>query len=181
MFADVGLEGEGVRLTPLRPEDSARLFEWINDRDLVSLNAPFEPVDEAGHRRWFEQVQEREDVEIFAIRLRDDDRLVGSCQLRGLAPGKPDCELQIRIGDRSAWDRGHGTEAVGLLVCHAFDDLGLTSVSLDVFATNPRAIRAYEKAGFARRSVREGGAVIEGEPVDVVEMEITAGARDPDA
>ena len=165
------LEGEGVRLTPLGPEDSPQLFEWINDRDLVTLNAPFEPVDEESHRRWFKGIQDRDDVEIFAIRLRDDDRLIGSCQLIEITPADESCRLQIRIGDRSAWDRGHGTEAVELLVRHAFDDLGLASVGLDVFATNPRAIRAYEKAGFARRAVREAGAMIEGEPVDVVEME----------
>ena len=166
------MEGEGVRLTPLRPEDSLQLFEWINDRELVTLNAPFEPVDADAHRSWFEGVQDREDIEIFAIRLRDDDRLIGSCQLLEIAPAKGTCRLQIRIGDRSAWDRGHGTESVELLVRHAFEELALASVGLDVFATNPRAIRAYEKAGFARRTVRQAGAMIEGEPVDVVEMEI---------
>jgi RimJ/RimL family protein N-acetyltransferase len=164
------IEEPNVTLAPLRPEDSEAMFRWINDRELVQLNAPFEPVDRASHDRWFEGIQRREDVEIFAIRLADTERLIGTCQLNEIDRDRGTCELQIRIGEAEGRDRGHGTEAVGLLLRHAFEDLGLDRVHLDVFATNERAIRAYEKAGFVREGVREADVVIDGEEVDVVQM-----------
>ena len=35
------MKAERVRLRPLRREDSALLFDWITDRELVILNASF--------------------------------------------------------------------------------------------------------------------------------------------
>jgi RimJ/RimL family protein N-acetyltransferase len=166
------VEGRLVRLAPLREEDAEPLFRWINDRDLVSLNAPFKPVEWDEHRRWFERIRNTPDAEIFGIRRRADDGLIGSCQLNQIDTGRRRCSLQIRIGERGAWGRGYGTEAVRLLVEHAFDDLGLRRVELEVFLHNERAIRAYRKAGFREQEVKEGATVIDGEPVDVIVMAI---------
>ena len=49
---------------------------------------------------------------------------------------------------REHWGRGHGTEVTRLALAHAFGVLDLHRVELAVFAFNPRAQRAYEKAGF---------------------------------
>jgi RimJ/RimL family protein N-acetyltransferase len=159
-------------LTPLREDDSPTLFRWINDRELVTLSAPFEPVSEEAHRRWFEDVRARDDVEIWAIRIVEGERLIGSCQLREIDPGGRRAELQIRIGEREAWGKGFGTEAVELLVRHAFEDLGLRWIELQVFATNRRAIRAYERAGFTRQHLLREAVEIDGRKVDVVMMAV---------
>ena len=57
-------------------------------------------------------------------------------------------EFGIMIGDKTYWNRGYGTEAVRLLCQHGFNTLNLNRIFLHVFENNPRAIRAYEKAGF---------------------------------
>lgn len=144
-----------IALEPLRDEDSDALFAWINDRELVELSATFRPVSRAEHDAWFAAVRTREDVAAFAI--REDGRLVGTCQL--LVDGD-EAELRIRLGEAGARGRGLGTAAVHLLVAHAFDALGLRRVWLQVFAHNARAIRAYEKAGFTRCGEGAGGATI---------------------
>lgn len=144
-----------IVLEPLRDEDSDALFAWINDRELVELSAAFAPVSRAEHDAWFASVRSREDVAVFAI--REAGRLVGTCQL--LVDGD-EAELRIRIGAADARDRGLGTQAVGLLLDHAFGPLGLRRVWLQVFAHNARAIRAYEKAGFARCGATSAGATV---------------------
>ena len=154
------LRGESVLLTELRDADSPALFRWINDRELVELSSTFAPVDRESHERWFDDVRGRGDVEIFAIRTASDERLVGSCQLRGIDRERGTAELQIRIGERDAWGRGYGTEAVRLLLRRAFEELGLERVELQVFPSNARAIRAYEKAGFSRTGERGGQVVM---------------------
>jgi RimJ/RimL family protein N-acetyltransferase len=133
-----------IALEPLRDEDSGALFAWINDRELVEHSAVYRPVSREEHDRWFAEVTAREDVAIFAI--REDGRLVGTCQL--LVDG-PEAELRIRIGAAAARGRGLGTEAVRALLGHAIGELGLARVWLQVFAANTRAIRSYAKAGFA--------------------------------
>ena len=166
------LTGRTIRLTPLRDADVEPLFEWINDRELVLQSAPFRPVDEAGHRAWFDEVRKRADVAIFAIRPLDGDRLIGTCQLLAIDTRHRTAELQIRIGEEDDRGRGVGTEAVRLLVWHAFRDLDLRRVQLHAFATNQAAIRAYEKAGFRREGVLREGALIDERRLDIVVMGI---------
>jgi UDP-4-amino-4,6-dideoxy-N-acetyl-beta-L-altrosamine N-acetyltransferase len=158
----------GVALAALRPEDSDLLFEWINDHDLVVQSAPFRPIDRAEHDAWFERIRQREDARIFAI--REGDRLVGSCQLHSIHPVHRSAELQIRIGADDARGRGVGSEAVSQLVRFGFDELGLHRICLQVFATNDRAIRLYERAGFRREGVLREAASIDGAWIDVLLM-----------
>jgi aminoglycoside 6'-N-acetyltransferase len=145
----------GIELQPLRDEDSDALFDWISDRKLVELSAVFRPVTREEHDAWFADVRAREDVVIFA--LREEGRLVGTCQL--LIEGD-EAELRIRIGVADARGRGLGTDAVRALVAHGFDALALRRIWLQVFAVNARAIRSYEKAGF-RRCGGDGTALME--------------------
>jgi RimJ/RimL family protein N-acetyltransferase len=144
-----------IALDPLRDEDSEELLRWINDPELVELSASFRPVPRAEHEAWFASVRARDDVAIFAI--REDGRLVGTCQL--LIAGD-EAELRIRIGDAGARGRGLGTEAVRGLAAHGLGERGLRRIWLQVFVDNERAIRAYEKAGFERCGTGAGRTVL---------------------
>jgi RimJ/RimL family protein N-acetyltransferase len=162
--------GTRVELAPLRPADSPALFAWINDRELVTLSAPFRPVSQEEHDAWFDDVRSRDDVRIFGIRLDDGDRLVGTCQLTGIHPLHRSAELRIRLGERGARGKGVGTEAVRLLLAVGFDQLELHRIFLHVFATNEPARRLYEHAGFRTEGVMREAVLIEGEWLDVVFM-----------
>ena len=171
------LKGSRVALAPLTAADSDVLFQWIRDRDLVLLNGPYRPVGEASHRAWFEAVQQRDDVAVFGIRLLDDDRLVGSCQLHSISPVHRSAELQIRIGEPRSRGVGLGTEAVELLLKFAFDDLNLHRVYLHVLSTNGAAIHLYGKTGFVEEGVLRDGAYIDGRYVDLVVMGLLESER----
>ena len=136
------------------------------------LNAGFSPVHESDHLAWFDSIRSRPDVAIFAIRAVADGELIGSCQLLNVDRRHSTAELQIRIGAREARGKGYGTEAVRMLLAHAFRDLGLARVQLHVFATNTPAIRAYEKAGLRHEGVLRSAAFIDGARCDVVVMGI---------
>ncbi len=161
-----------IELAPISTDDAERLYEWINDRELVLLSSAYSPVHEPNHEEWFEQIRSREDVVIFAIRLLDGGELVGSCQLRDIDPRHRTAELLIRIGPEEARGRGVGTQAVQLLLDHAFNDLDLARVHLKVFGGNERALRVYEKAGMRREGTLRKAVYLDGERVDVVVMAI---------
>jgi RimJ/RimL family protein N-acetyltransferase len=170
--AAAALHGQYVRLTPILDEDRERLFAWINEREEVVLNSAYSPVHERDHASWFESIRHRPDAVIFAIRTAETGELIGSCQLRDIDPRHATAELQIRIGASEARDRGYGTEAVRMLLAHAFRDLNLQRVQLHVFADNPRAIRAYEKAGMRREGLLRSAAYVDGRRRDLVVMAI---------
>ena len=50
--------------------------------------------------------------------------------------------------DRPGTAAALGTEATRLLVAHGLGTVGLRTITLSVLATNRRAQRAYDKAGF---------------------------------
>jgi diamine N-acetyltransferase len=70
----------------------------------------------------------------------------------------------IAIGAANCRGQGYGTEATRLMLDYAFNGLGLHSVMLTVYATNPAGLRAYTKAGFReigrrRQSYLQGGTL----------------------
>ncbi|WP_307846950.1 GNAT family protein [Micromonospora sp. D93] len=108
---------------------------------------------------------------------RTVDRATGACVgevvLNDWDPVNRSCNFRTLL-TATGRDRGLGTEAVRLIVGHGFERLGLHRISLEVFAFNPRARRAYEKVGFVvegvlRQVLRDGD-----DWVDAVVMSILA-------
>lgn len=161
-----------IGLTPIKEGDLPVLFRWINDRALVELSSEFKPVSPTEHREWFDRIQQRPDVRIFAIRRAGGSNPIGTCQLLNIDRVKRNAELQIRIGETEARGQGLGTEAVRQLVEFGFRELSLRRISLHVFVTNTAAQRAYEKAGFVREGIIKDAALVEGKKVDAVVMAI---------
>lgn len=167
------MQAKYVRLRPLRKEDSKLLYQWITDRDLFILNAPYKPVSEMEHEKWVESMLlERSDLVLFVIEDLASSLAIGTCQLLNVNARHRSAELQIRIGDESARGKGLGTEAVKLLLNFGFRDLNLHRIYLHVFKANKRAARAYEKCGFHHEGLLRQAAFIDGGWKDVNVMGI---------
>lgn len=166
-----------VRLRPVRQEDSSLLFEWINNRELVVLNAPFRPISKAEHEQWFDSLGARRNLAFFMIEDVDSDLAIGSCQLTNIHDIHRSAELQIRIGRSDFQNKGVGSEAVRLLIEHGFDTLKLHRIMLHVFSTNLRAMHVYKKNGFQQEGVLREAAFIEGCWFDVLVFGLINTAR----
>lgn len=162
------LVGDAVRLRALRDDDAEQLFEWLNTPELARLSAPFRPVHEPTHRDWLRAVADDTTRSAFVIEELADSRLVGLVQLVDIHPVHRNAEMRIRIGDAGARGRGLGTDALRLLLDHAWRDLGLRRVYAYVFDTNARATATYEKVGFEYEGRLRDAAFIEGAWVDVL-------------
>ena len=167
------MQAERIRLRPLQKADASLLYEWITDRTLVIHNAPFWPVSESDHESWIESMMtKRSDLVIFVIEEIDSERTIGTCQLFNINWIHRSAELQIRIGDVTHQGKGLGTDAVTLLCEFGHADLNLHRIYLHVFASNRRAIRAYEKCGFQREGVLREAAFIDGQWSDIFLMSV---------
>lgn len=164
------LQGTRVRLRPLREEDVAPLTAWFNDPDVRYWlhHSEREDATEADFR---EVYMRRGDSTVLALAIEaEGEQLIGVTRLIGIDRTHGRAELTIVIGDRSAWGCGYGTEAMRLLLRHAFEEMGLRRVELITDADNARAIRAYEKCGFVREGVLRQHRLRHGEPLDMVVM-----------
>ena len=151
--------GERIRLRAVENEDVKKFHEWVNDPEVtlgLTLNLPLSMNDE---ERWFERVSSRAPEERpLAIELQAGDgwRLIGNCTFFNIDNVVHSAEIGIMIGEKAVWNQGLGTETVSLLLRHGFETLNLNRISLTVYSGNPRARRAYEKAGFVHEgSLRE--------------------------
>ena len=141
------LRGELVALGPLRREMIDLWLRWFNDLDMLRTLGTVDAATREAEERFYAQATGEGEVN-FAIFELASARPVGTCGLRAVDQRNGTATFGIAIGDRTAWNRGYGSEATRLLLDYAFHWLGLHNVQLHVYANNPRGIRAYEKAGF---------------------------------
>jgi len=183
--------GERIRFRGAEREDLPAFVQWINDPDVLAGIGIYLPFSQAEEDEWFEgMLKHPADEHIMAIEirtqaeregLRTDEvtepgvekwKLIGSCGFFNIDHRARSAELGINIGDKRYWNQGYGTEAVRLLCQHGFHTLNLHRIFLRVFETNPRAIRAYEKAGFTHEGRQRQAEFRNGKYIDVLIMSI---------
>jgi aminoglycoside 6'-N-acetyltransferase len=86
--------------------------------------------------------------------------------------------LDLFIGEPELWNQGHGTAFTRLVLRRLFEREGAGWVLIDPHVDNPRAARAYEKAGFRKVKLLPAHELHEGRMADCWLM--AASAADPD-
>jgi RimJ/RimL family protein N-acetyltransferase len=148
---------------------------WLNNPEVRQGLAHNPPLSQVEEERWFENMLERPgDEHPMVIEIPEGDmwRPIGKCLYMDIDWRNRLAEVGIFIGEVSLWNQGYGSEAMGLLLRHAFDTLNLNRIFLSVFESNPRAIRCYEKAGFVLEGRLRQAEYQDGQFVDVLLMSV---------
>lgn len=170
-------EGASVYLAPLSPDeiDVARYVAWVNDRETVRhLGVGNFPVTAQGVLDYVRSFEGRTDGMIFAIHEKAADRHVGNIALHLIDWKDRHGEIGILIGERDARGRGYATEAIGLVVRHAFDRLGLHKLYAGVISGNEASKRAFEKNGFSVEGVLREHFFVDGAYHDAFRLGLLA-------
>lgn len=168
------LRGERALLRPFTEEDVPVMARILSDPEVIRLTgSPDEAFGLDRLRAWYGSRNDQTDRLDLGIVDRASGELVGEAVLNDWDEPNRNCNFRILIGPGGR-DRGLGTEAVRLIVGHAFEQLGLHRVSLCVLSHNPRARRAYEKAGFVAEGVNRQSVRQSGEWIDEIRMAILA-------
>lgn len=150
------LRGKNVYLVPLDVTNAEVARAWINDPDvntwLLTGQIPLSRDAELGFYATAEENARTRTGFVFEIHLRDGDRYIGNCGLEHVDLVHRNAEVGIVIGERDAWGKGLGGDALVTLLRFAFDTLGLHAVQISVFEGNTRAHDLYRRLGFT-----EGG------------------------
>lgn len=169
------IHGERVRLRAVERSDVEKFHAWINDPEVTEGLALYLPMSMRDEESWFEGLASRPPQEKpLAIECRDGDgwKLIGNSGFFDLDHTAHSGEIGIMIGDKTYWNRGYGTEAMNLLLRHGFETLNLHRIFLRVYASNQRAIRSYEKAGFSHEGRLRDAVYKRGRYDDVLMMSI---------
>ncbi|MVU81501.1 GNAT family N-acetyltransferase [Nocardia sp. ET3-3] len=157
----------------LRDPEVRRLTGSVNDE--TAALAPEDPADAERLRAWYSTRATQPDRLDLAVVDLATGECVGEAVLNQWDPGNQSCNFRILLAP-SSHGRGFGTEATRLIIGYGFDKLGLHRISLEVYAFNPRARRAYEKAGFRpegvlRQSLRYGDQWIDATVMSILAPE----------
>jgi len=171
----VTILGERVALGPERAALLPTARRWLDDFTLrrtqggtpipytqEAMAALYAEGDDGGRRA------------LFIIYRRADWRPLGFTAWQAIDRRDRTAEFVIGIGEADCRGQGYGTEAARLRLDYAFTALGLHSVMLTVYATNPAGLCAYTRAGFREIGRRRESHLQDRRLWDTVYMECLA-------
>jgi RimJ/RimL family protein N-acetyltransferase len=157
------LVGECVTLRQLDGHDSDAVWEMVHDaegNDLTATTGTFtrQQIDD-----WCQSRPAQNERLDLAIVENTTGEFAGEAVLNDFEATTDSCGFRIALRGPAWFGRGLGTEATRLIVAHGLDTIGLSSISLEVLARNPRAQAVYRKVGFVseRRFDEDGESWIE--------------------
>ena len=149
-------EGEQIRFGPIDYEKDPEIeSKWTHDAEFMRLYeiAPARPLSAAMVKKQYEklekQVEEDKNLYYFAIRAREDDRLIGKATIQWIEWTNGNGWLRLGIGAAGDRRKGYGAQALRMLLRFTFGELNLYRVSAAVPEYNEAAIALLKKAGFA--------------------------------
>jgi len=168
MLTDQLFEGQFVRFAPPDADRDVELVsKWTHDPEYLRLLSTdiAKPLSPGQIKKQYEELDkdaEKHNAFNFAVRLKEDDRLIGFARLYRVEWTHGTGSVQIGLGDRNDRGKGYGTEVLHMLLRYAFDELNLYRLTAVTVEYNTGAIRFFERAGFSvevrrRQAVQRDG------------------------
>ena len=155
-------ERDGYTLRPICAEDAQAYWEqgFGADPEVDRLTGSRSDFTRDEVLAYFHRCLEADDRADFLI-TGPDGRILGESVVNEIDWETRCGNFRIALFRSDSCGKGIGSWAVRMTRDYAFEALGLHRLELDVFSFNPRAIRAYETAGFRREGARRE-AVLDG-------------------
>jgi len=143
------ISGKKVRLRAFREDDLKNVVAWINNPVVTRYLTHMRPWSMVEERVWLDRAMRNDDpTAVTYVVESSDGEYAGSIGLMHIDGRNRNAEVGIVIARPEDWGRGLGTEAMLILLRHAFEEMNLHRVMLRVFTFNERALRSYAKLGF---------------------------------
>ena len=148
-------EGKDIRFGPIDHEKDPEIeSKWTHDSDFMRLMEinPARPMSAAIIKKQYEklekQIDENKNLYHFAIRAREDDRLIGKADVQWIEWTNGNGWIQLGIGSVEDRRKGYGTQTLNMLIRFAFAELNLFRVSARIPEYNEAALALFKRFGF---------------------------------
>ena len=136
-----------IGITPLGLQHLEPYLLMLADPESRRLTATTEAFDRPKIVDWLATRAATANRRDWAI-VDPGGRFLGEVVLNEFDDAKNSMNLRIALAGAWAFDLSIGRQAISLALEHAFDELMLSKVTLEVLVANIRAIRCYESVGF---------------------------------
>lgn len=143
------ISGKKVRLRAFREDDLKNVLAWLNNPAVTRYLSSMRPWSVVEERGWLDRAMRNDDPTAVTYVIESaDGEYAGSIGLMHIDGRNRRAEVGVVISRPEDWGRGMGTEAMLLMLRHAFEEMNLHRVTLRVYTFNERAQRSYAKIGF---------------------------------
>lgn len=161
------------KLRELSRKDLNIINSWRNDKELISyLGANYRYIDIEIDMAWFDNYLKDRNQTVRCSIVNEADEIIGLVSLTNIDYINSFAVLHIMIGNKNNRERGIGQFAIKEMLNHAFNNLNLNKVELQVLCTNERAIHVYEKIGFKQDGILREACFKNGQYLNVAVMSI---------
>lgn len=167
-------ESTRIVLRKMTAQDTEIYHKWRNDIDVMQTTAPLLDVYHIEETEEFVQqvILGSQSSKSYIIVEKELKKPIGITSLINIDYKNRNAECIIDIGDKKAWGKGYGVEAMKLLLDLGFLEINLHRISLRVFSFNSRAIKLYEKLGFQQEGRSRESIFRDGKWHDIIHMSI---------
>lgn len=146
---DVFLEGDRIALRILMPEDLSVWHAWFNDAEVTdAMNKGIFPNTRQAQEDYLRELAKSKTDLQLAITTKEGGELVGVIGIHKIDWLHRRGDISIIIGEKKAWGKNYGTEAIDLMVKHGFERMNLHKITAGMWSSNEGSRRSFEKVGF---------------------------------
>ncbi len=166
------LVGDNIYLSPISFDDFEEYAQMVNNIKIsVGLGSLSYTniIDYESEKEFLTSTKKKK---MFAVRLLENDELLGNIGFNSLDIVNKNGALGVLIGNPKHQRKGYGTEALKLILDYGFSFLNLRNISLSVFEYNEPAYNLYKKVGFKEVGRLRKALEIMGKTYDVIIMDM---------
>ena len=145
------------KLRELEKRDLATINKWRNDPGLICfLGSPFRYIAKEVDEEWYMDYLKNRGRTIRCAIVDDEleDHIMGLISLTNIDSINRNAELHIMIGKKENRGMGLGSFAIKAIVNHAFNNMNIHRIELEVLEDNLIARKLYKKIGFVEEGLR---------------------------
>ena len=155
-------------LRELEKKDIEQINNWRKNEDLIKyLEAPYRYINLDVENKWYENYLNNRNTTVRCAITTEDDNIIGLITLADINSVSRSAVLHIMIGNEENCGKGIGSFAIKQMLNHAFLNLNLNRVELEVLSQNIRAKKTYEKIGFKYEGTRREACFKNGNYIDI--------------
>ena len=149
------LIGQKCYLSPIDINDFKKYAQWWNDPELVKYLQNNWVITAEKQK---ENLISKSKLHHYSIIDNGTNDLIGEVCFVDINYVNRCGEISIIIGNKEYQNKGHGKEALKLLIDYGYQSLSLNCIFLKVYEKNERAIRCYKSVGFKQSGMIRKGA-----------------------
>ena len=159
------IEGTTIYLRPLGEADIPLWASWFNDPDVtMHMNKGAFPNSELAQREFLAQLSRSTSDLQLGIVVKENDRLIGTIGLHEIDWIHRHASISVVIGEKAYWGQNLGTQAVGIIVKHAFRKLNLHRLTAGMWSSNLHCRSCFGKNGFQLEGTLRDSYFFDGRP-----------------